>query len=54
MIKRILMVLMVPSLSALVLWTGGFNFDQRNPLLAYGVIVCLSAMALVWNITGDD
>lgn len=54
MIKRIFMVLMVPSLSALVLWTGGFEFNQRNPWVAYGLVVCLFLMYLAWDINGDD
>ena len=54
MIKRIFKVVMVPSLIAFVFWSGGFDFNQRNPWIAYGVVVCLFVMWLAWDISGDD
>lgn len=54
MIKRVFKVLMVPIAITLILWTGGFEFNQRNPWIAYGLIVCLFLMYLTWDLLEDD
>ena len=46
---RWLTTLAVFPLMALTCWIGGYDFDTRGPLQAYGfIIACAIAVAIYW------